>query len=212
MSKFACPARSRANSFISAAFFIIYAISLLQGARGDVPPPLETVVVSAYAGRWFQTHASVTVKWTFEIGANCVTADYGDSGVDGTLTVKNIVRPFFGLFFDIEINGFAAQSSDITNQGALSVILGPSADDADEAEFDDPGNYWIIALGPIVSGKYEWALVSDKDQRTLYVLARDPDEFESTYEDDVLDLCEEMGFTGFFNKPRVTNQKRCTYD
>merc|ERR1712071_588650 len=98
--------------------------------------------------------------------------------------------------------------------GALTVSLGLSTGTADEAKFTDPGNYWIFALGPILEDQYRWALVSnDCEQRQLYVLARDPEEFEDLYEEEVLQICEEQGFTGFLNKPRRTKSgPSCQYD
>jgi len=194
------------------AIFIFSALSLMQGARGQAIP-LETVDVDAYLGRWYQTYASFVVKYTFELGGKCVTADYTATDVSGTIAVVNTVRPLGGDFLSIPIEGFAVQSPDSTTQGALTVALGPSAGEADEAEFTDPGNYWIFALGPIVDDQYQWALVSnDGDQRQLYVLARDPEEFEDLYEEEVLQICEEQGFTGFLNRPRRTKSgSSCRY-
>merc|ERR1711862_694413 len=107
-----------------------------------------------------------------------------------------------GDFLSIAINGFATQSPDNMTQGALSVSLGPNA----EAEFEDPGNYWIFDLGPIVDDQYQYSLVSNDNQQQLYVLARDPETFDDLYAEEVLNVCEEMGFTGFLNKPRRSNQ------
>ena len=49
-------------------------------------------------------------------------------------------------------------------------------------------SYWIIALGPIVDGQYDWAIVSDKNRLTLFVLTRDVAKFESTYDASVKTL------------------------
>lgn len=197
---------------MACAIFVVSALSLIQGARGQATP-LEIVNVEAYLGRWYQTYASLVVKYTFELGGKCVTADYSATDVDGTIAVVNTVRPLGGDFLSIPIEGFAVQSTDVTTQGALTVSLGPSADEADEAEFVDPGNYWIFALGPMVDEEYQWALVSnDGDQNQLYVLARDPEEFKDLYEEEVLQLCEDKGFTGFLNRPRrVRSGSSCRY-
>lgn len=201
--------------FIMKLFVVLSVLFLITAKQcaADPPPPLETINVTAYLGRWFQTHASLTVKWTFELGANCVTADYGPTDVEGVVTVKNIVRPLFSDFLSIQINGFAVQNPDnSTARGALSVVLGPFFNDASEVEFYDSGSYWIIAVGPVIDDRYEWAVVSDRDQSSLYILARDPAQFKELYEEEVLAMCEDMGFTTFFNRPLCTNQLfLCSY-
>lgn len=144
-------------------------------------------------------------------------SDYGATKVPGTVSVLNTVRlfPFFrrflpSVFSGVKITGHAAQSPDIG--GALSVILGPFASDPTSATFSSPGNYWIIELGPVVDGLYDYALVSDSKQASLYVLTRDTERFKATYEEGVLSRLEGAGFTGFFNKPLATNQEGCSYE
>lgn len=185
------------------------------------PQPLEDVNLQAYLGRWYQTHASLTVKYTFELGGNCVTADYGtpdgftpSDGENPVITVTNEGRPKYSRwiprwiknFFKIE--GFAAQSLDF--DGALSVqFFGGS--DPTEVEFESPGNYWIVALSELTGEQYKWAVVTNASQTQLYILVRDVEDFRANDQEYVLGLVEEMGFTKFYNKPRTTNQDGCPY-
>jgi lipocalin len=37
------------------------------------------------------------------------------------------------------------------------------------------GDYWIIKLGPLIKGYYEWALVSEPEMLFMWVLARNPE-------------------------------------
>lgn len=181
--------------------------------------PLENVVLESYLGRWYQTHASATVKYTFELGGNCVTADYGlpEGDVENVITVTNEGRPnwwvprFLRSFFKIE--GFAARGGENYPDGALSVQFF-GGDDPAEAEFSAPGNYWIFKLGPINEDtqKYEYSLVTNAEKNQLYVLVRDVARFRELYEEDVLNTVEQYGFTKFWNKPLETNQDGCTYD
>jgi len=185
--------------------------------------PVSELNTAAYLGRWYQTYASWTVKNTFELGGNCVTADYGTTDFDDVISVTNTVRPRIVRSRWIpswlkrlarrftRITGFAAQSPDTA--GALSVSLGPQANDASLAEFDAPGNYWIVNLGEINDdGQYEWAVVTNDNQRQLYVLVRDVARFAANDEAAVLDWLKNNGFTTWLNKPRRTNQKDCDYD
>lgn len=178
--------------------------------------PLEDVVLESYLGRWYQTHASLTVKYTFELGGNCVTADYGSSGVENVITVTNEGRPKWwvprflrGLF---KIEGFGAKGGEGFPDGALSVGFGRGG--AEDASFDAPGNYWIFKLGPVneETQKYEYSLVTNASKNQLYVLVRDVARFRELYQDEVMDILERSGFTKFFNKPRRTNQDGCNYE
>lgn len=184
--------------------------------------PLTDVNLEAYLGRWYQTHASATVKYTFELGGNCVTADYGlpdnfepAEGGNPVITVTNEGRPSYARFIPgfirnfFKIEGFAAQSLDFA--GALSVqFFGGS--DPSEVTFDAPGNYWIVALGEITNGQYKWAIVTNASQTQLYVLVRDVEDFRANDQDSVLQMCKDMGFTKPLNKPRTTNQDGCNYE
>lgn len=171
-----------------------------------VPQPLEEVDTEAYLGRWFQTYASFTVKFSFELGGNCVTADYAATSVPGVISVTNTVRLF--KRWPVRVNGFAAQSQQ--TDGALSVAFFGNSDPA-QATFNEPGNYWILKLGPMVEGKYDWAIVSDSTQNQLYVLTRDVARFREQYEEDVLQDVKDFGFTKPWNQPLETNQNGCRY-
>ena len=175
-------------------------------ARADAVAPVAELDAAAYLGRWFQTYASLTVKDTFQLGGNCVTADYA-SNASGVIAVTNTVRLRGTL--PIVITGYASQNADLA--GELEVFLGPRADPEAPEPFAT-ANYWIIGLGPRGDdGKYAWATVSDPSLHSLYVLARDVDEFAAQYEADVLATLAEQGFTGTMNKPRKTNQDGCEY-
>ena len=54
--------------------------------------------------------------------------------------------------------------------------------------------YWVLALGPVYNGLYDWAIVSDNLSLSLFILARDYTRFDSLYQTDVLALAESMGF------------------
>lgn len=195
--------------------------AFLAAVAFAAPEPLTDVNLDAYLGRWYQTHASLTVKYTFELGGNCVTADYGlpadfepAAGENPVITVTNEGRPKYSRWLPrfirnlYKINGFAAQSLDV--DGALAVQFFGGSDPA-EVEFEAPGNYWIVALSELTGEQYEWAIVTNASQTQLYVLVRDVTNFKANYQDDVLALVEEMGFTKWYNKPRVTNQDGCSY-
>jgi len=196
------------------ALLAIFSVDALPVARRGLsdPEPVAEVEVDAYLGRWYQTHASFSVKYSFQLGGNCVTADYGTTAFSDTISVKNTVRLFSwsSRFGAVRIQGYAAQSP--AESAKLEVSLGPFADPASREPFSPPGNYWIIDLGPKnADGKYEWAVVSGPDMSQLYVLVRDVADFKARQEEDVLASIHAKGFTSFLNRPRETNQRGCTY-
>lgn len=70
-----------------------------------------------------------------------------------------------------------------------------------------PAPYWVIALGPYnADGLYDYAIVSDNLDAGLYVLARNPAVFASTYNTEVTAFLAANGFTGKINTPVATVQ------
>ena len=74
-----------------------------------------------------------------------------------------------------------------------------------------PAPYWVVELGPVVDDLYDYAIVSDNNQISLFVLARDVNIFLKLYDQEVLDSINDMGFTKFYNKPKLVNQTDCPY-
>jgi lipocalin len=170
--------------------------------------PVADFQAEAYLGRWFQTYASKTVKNTFEAGGNCVTADYGAvDGRDDVITVKNTYKVFSRV--PVSITGYAVAKPE--QSGEFQVTLGPFANPESPKDFSST-NYLIFGLGPIMDGRYDFALISDPTRSTLYVLVRDVARFREQHEADVLQRLEEEGFTRDDNKPLATNQDGCNYD
>jgi len=174
---------------------------MIIGVSNATPDPVKQLDVNAYIGRWYQVYASASVKYTFQVGGNCVTADYG--AVDGRadeVTVTNTVKV---LGFPVKVDGYAV--ADPSAAGQFQVFLGPSANPTKPNPFAN-SNYVVIMLGPLVGGLYDYAVVTDLSMRSLYVLTRDPSRFQELYNDAVLENLKVLGFTGLTNKPLKTNQ------
>merc|ERR1712166_364934 len=72
----------------------------------------------------------------------------------------------------------------------------------------------VIAVGPINDdiGLYEWAVISDSWGLAMFIVARDPDRFATTYEEIVLKLVKEKGFDTVISKPIASYQgSNCIY-
>eukprot|EP00929_Paragymnodinium_shiwhaense_P057381 TRINITY_DN28717_c0_g1_i1.p1 TRINITY_DN28717_c0_g1~~TRINITY_DN28717_c0_g1_i1.p1 ORF type:complete len:221 (-),score=17.67 TRINITY_DN28717_c0_g1_i1:75-737(-) len=177
-----------------------------QLCSAAAPEPVKDVDVKAYLGHWKQVYASATVKYATEIGANCVTADYTPSERPDVIRVKNTVYP---LGHKVSVTGYAVANP--AQAGEFQVALGPGVSPSQAGKFQS-ANYVIFGLGPVVDGKYDYALVTDPKQLTLYVLTRDPARFAEQYNDKVLDQLKGQGFTSLLNRPLKTNQEGCRDD
>merc|ERR1712086_19134 len=147
-------------------------------------PPVSEVDLTKYVGLWYQAYSSQSVVTFPEFGAKCVTAEYGVASDGASVTVKNTVTLLGARGFPVtKISTYVAGNFD---------------------------NYLIAAVGPEVDGRYDWAVVSDGRQQTLYVLTRDLAAFDK-YEEEVLKLCEDLGFTTDAIKPVKSYQESCNY-
>jgi len=133
---------------------------------------------------------------TYERNAACVTADYGyvsDSRAS-IVNANTLVSSHGGAINAIK--GYV-ESTNPSAPGALGVHL-----DAPAPPITLP--YDVTALGPIVDGQYQWAIITDSFSASLFVLARNVNEFKASYDSTVLDTLKAQGFTNFVNKPFAT--------
>lgn len=182
------------------------ALAILASAQDY--KPIDSLNVEAYMGRWYQMYTTIGFK-LLELGGICVTADYTLRS-DGKIALVNQARPWLIPQTLARTKGFVAQSP--TVEGAFTVdqryLFTPNPDDTN---FDEPGNYWIIGIGPIVNNEYQWVAISTPDKGPNFILARDPSGFKgSDYERDALAVFSSFGgFDGFFNKLRRTAHFFC---
>lgn len=173
-----------------------YIISYLAVCAARNYMAVEELDVEKYIGKWYQVYEDNFDK-TFQHAGKCSTADYGIissnniSVYNRQLTMTNEVD---------DISGYAYYKEGDTG-GYLTVRL----DDLPEAP------YWVLDLGPIVDGYYDYSIVSDNLKLSLFVLTRDVDRFYEKYDADVLLFLENMGFTRNINKPDTMEQSDCSY-
>merc|ERR1712187_639192 len=96
----------------------------------------------AYVGRRYQTYASSTVKYTFEAGGNCVTADYG--AVEGRPDVITVRNSNLALGLPVSISGYAIANPN--QAGEFQVNLGPFANPSKPSPYSTPV-YLVFGLG-----------------------------------------------------------------
>lgn len=162
---------------------------------------VQKVDLESYVGKWYQVYGDA-LDATFEgISPSCVEAEYGLKN-DGNISVKNTEINRRGSVQSIDGVAFYGENA-VVGTGELSVSF-----------YGVPGSmpvgaYWIIKLGPIVDEYYDYAVVSDDKQVSLFVLVRDVGRYDEKYDEDVLQWLEETGFTKEYNKPIRTDQEGC---
>ncbi|CAN0202919.1 unnamed protein product, partial [Hapterophycus canaliculatus] len=102
----------------------------------------------------------------------------------GNITVFNFGREGTTTGDLSTITGYA-YGVDVNEPGQLKVSLAFVPVDSD---------YWIVGLGLATfgpGGLYEWAVVSGTTAEPLFVLVRDVEDFEASYESSVLAFVRE---------------------
>ncbi len=142
------------------AVLLMSAFSLGGCARfGDPPKTVDFVDVPSYMGLW---HEIASNPQFFNEDLVSVTAEYTLRD-DGKVTVLN--RGFQGVGGPEESIEGVARVKDTTTNAKLGVRF-PSV----PFSFLFEGEYWIVVLDE----NYEYAVVTDSRQSTLFILNRSP--------------------------------------
>merc|ERR1719450_255734 len=153
---------------------------------GTSPPTVSKVDLDSYVGRWYQIYANKLVYLTFERNGVCQTADYNKLDDGSGITVVNSQNT-------------GNPSGEITDISGTAVITNTEEPGQLTLQFDTvpfPGDYWIVKLGPVLDGEYQYSIVTTPNMSQLFVIARDVESFKANYDDEVLAWLNEKGFTG----------------
>ena len=156
---------------------------------------VDDLDLPSYMGKWFQVYQDNFNK-LFQRNGKCSTATYEIVG-DNKVSVLNKQINEKKNQLD-QIVGYAYYKDDDCC-GYLTVKL----KDTPEAP------YWVLELGPIVNGFYDYSIVSDDKALALFVLTRDVDRFYTTYDESVQQSLYDFGFTKKYNTPFKMNQTDC---
>ncbi|MCP2291360.1 lipocalin family protein [Nocardia amikacinitolerans] len=130
-------------------------------ATAEPPAPVPSLELDRYLGQWRQLAA---IPQFFNLAcARDTTADYA-LDARGDIAVHNRCITWTGTVN--EIRGTARVNDRATNAQLHVSFPGVLTQD----QLDGPTNYIVTALGP----DYSWALVTDPNRTSGFVLAREP--------------------------------------
>lgn len=170
--------------------------SLLLGCASAQTPVPTTAVdeldVDKYLGTWFEI-AKFPLR--FQRGCTCTTATYEPED-DGDLAVINRCREDSPAGDLRMVRGRAWRPAPEAAPGKLKVSF----------FWPFSSNYWVIKRGAPAEGRYPWAVVSDEEGSTLWILSRTPALDEELYRS----LLAELSAEGFdLTKLEETRQEGC---
>lgn len=161
-----------------------------------LPFTVDQFDMSNFMGKWYQVYAGQFVIASAETNMACIESEYKQTG-DTT--------------FDL------TDSWTATDNKKSSASRTGKAEERSTAQmrvqYDDEQRclshgLWVLGTGPVVNGKYDWAIVSDPFAISVRVLARDPAAFKEKYESQVLPAFENS-FQGFLHVMVPIDQTKC---
>ena len=174
-------------------FALILLFSSISCSFSKEYKAVDELNIPQYMGKWYQVYKDKFDN-LFQKNGICSTAEY-------VLSQDNIVK---------ELN------RQITNNQYDSITGIAYYDDDDccgyltvELKDQSPAPYWVLELGPIVDGLYDYSIVSDNNAISLFVLTRDVERFYKQYQEQVNKSLNEFGFTKSYNEPEKMNQTNC---
>lgn len=162
-------------------FSILLLFSCTISYGYSITDTVSELDISKYVGHWYQMYGA-PFDYTFQGYGKCITADYrvlsagNVSVLNSQISKKNELQT---------IGGYAYY--EYKNQpGKLTVHL-------DGTPKDFP--YWVVKLGEVVDGEYQYSVITTPSELAMWVLARDIDVFAKKYDAEVRQYLDSNNFT-----------------
>lgn len=166
--------------FVFFLFQTGYSITLNNLRGSNTPDVVNELDVEQYLGNWYQIYGAPT-NVIFQGYGECLTAEYGllDNGDVSVLNSQ------INSDYELEqISGYAYYTN-TSEPGKLSVHL-------DGVPVDSP--YWVVKLGEELNGQYQYSIISVPSGVSLWVLARNIEDFYDKYDEEVKEYLNENSF------------------
>lgn len=182
------------NIFLVLFFSQMSNCQLLNNLRGSKSPEtVNELDVNKYLGNWYQIYGAPT-NVIFQGYGTCLTAQYGLLE-DGNVSVLNSQ---INSNNELEQIAGYAYYTNISEPGKLTVHL-------DGVPKDSP--YWVVKLGEVINQQYQYAIISVPSGISLWVLARDIENFYDKYDEEVKDYLDDNKF----NYEMIIQDDTCEY-
>jgi apolipoprotein D and lipocalin family protein len=166
--------------FVFFLFQTGYSITLNNLRGSNTPGVVSELDVEKYLGNWYQIYGAPT-NVIFQGYGECLTAEY-DLLDNGDVSVLNSQ---INSDYELEqISGYAYYTN-TSEPGKLSVHL-------DGVPVDSP--YWVVKLGEELNGQYQYSIISVPSGVSLWVLARNIEDFYDKYDEEVKEYLNENSF------------------
>ena len=166
--------------FVFFLFQTGYSITLNNLRGSNTPNVVSELDVEKYLGNWYQIYGAPT-NVIFQGYGECLTAEYGllDNGDVSVLNSQ------INSDYELEqISGYAYYTN-TSEPGKLSVHL-------DGVPVDSP--YWVVKLGEELNSQYQYSIISVPSGVSLWVLARNIEDFYNKYDEEVKEYLNENSF------------------
>lgn len=156
-------------------------LALFFTATASIVETVNELDINLYVGHWYQVYGSFTSTILQGYG-ECITADYNLLS-NGNISV---ISSQLNEDHDADtINGYAYYRN-ATIPGQLTVHY-------DGVLWEFP--HWVVQLGKVVNGEYQYSIVTTPSQVSVWVLARDIDTFYELYDKEVKDFLYENQYS-----------------
>lgn len=160
--------------------------------KGTVSETVKQLDVNKYLGHWYQVYGAPT-NVIFQGYGTCITAQY-NALENGYISVVNSQLNSHNELD--QISGYAYYTN-TSEPGQLTVHLYG-------VPVDSP--YWVVKLGEIIDGQYQYSIVTTPSGISLWVLTRDINTFLNKYDSEV----KEYLLENHFNYQEII-QEDCEY-
>lgn len=182
--------------YFTSVLFFIFCVNYINYIKSVIISnfhSVEQLNVNKYIGNWYQIYGSPT-NYIFQGYGKCLTAEYGllENGnvsvINSQLNIDNVLE---------QISGYAYYTN-TSEPGKLTVHL-------EGVPVDSP--YWVVKLGEVIGNQYQYSIISVPSSISLWVIARDIDNFYQKYDKEVKQYLDEHNF----NYKPIVQDNSCEY-
>ena len=166
--------------FVFFLFQTGYSITLNNLRGSNTPDVVSELDIEKYLGNWYQIYGAPT-NVIFQGYGECLTAEYGLLNNGDVSVLNSQINSDYELE---QISGYAYYTN-TSEPGKLSVHL-------DGVPVDSP--YWVVKLGEELNGQYQYSIISVPSGVSLWVLARNIEDFYDKYDEEVNEYLNENSF------------------